>query len=76
MLPIAYNSGPGTLQMWLKNNHDYKDDPLLFIATIPYRETRTFVKKVLANYWIYQQLLGEKNTSADMIINNEWPKVE
>lgn len=74
MLPVAYNSGPGTLKMWLENM-SFKDDPLLFIETIPYKETRTFVKKVLANYWIYQQLLGEENTTAEDIIEGNWPKL-
>jgi len=74
LLPVAYNSGPGTLKMWLENMNIGRD-PLLFIETIPYEETRTFVKKVLANYWIYQELLGEKNTSAEQIIEGKWPKL-
>lgn len=75
MLPVAYNSGPGTLRMWLENM-SFEDDPLLFIETIPYKETRVFVKKVLANYWIYQKLLGEENTSAREIIQGKWPQLK
>jgi soluble lytic murein transglycosylase-like protein len=75
MLPVAYNSGPGSLRMWLENMH-FEDDPLLFIESIPYKETRVFVKKVLANYWIYQKLLGEENTSAREIIQGKWPQLK
>ena len=57
----AYNAGPGRLGRWLKESEvDYQSDPLLFIESIPVRETRQYVQKVLANYWLYQlRLHGE-----------------
>jgi soluble lytic murein transglycosylase len=33
-------------------------DPLLYIESIPYWETRGYVPIVLRNYWIYEQKAG------------------
>ena len=33
--------------------------PLEFMESIPYKETRNYVKKVLRNYVIYKTLYGE-----------------
>ena len=48
----SYNAGPGAVSKW----KDYGDD-YIFIELIPYRETRKYVKKVLYNYYVYQDLL-------------------
>jgi len=41
---IAYNAGEGTLRRWL-NNPELVEDGILI--TIPYRETRDYVRKIL-----------------------------
>ncbi len=71
-LVIAYNGGPGNLQKWLKEV-EYRGDPLLFIESIPSRETRGYVERVVANYWIYQDRLGEAKTTLDQTARGEWP---
>lgn len=48
----AYNAGPGNLAKWKKNTR-YGNDPLLFIEAIPSSETRIYIERVTANYWIY-----------------------
>ena len=56
LLAVAYNRGsgdPATLQKLLDH-----DDPLLAVVSISKTETRTFIKNVLANYWIYRARLG------------------
>ena len=58
----AYNSGPGNLYRWQKQV-DYQSDSLLFIESIPARETRVFVEQVLANYWIYRLRLNQPTPS-------------
>ena len=55
----SYNAGPGAVRGW----KDYGDD-FLFIETIPYDETRNFVKKVLLYYYIYSEKLS-RLTSPD-----------
>ena len=57
---ISYNAGPHNLKKWLKR-FSRLDDPDVFIESIPYPETRKYVKKVLRNYGIYQFLYPKKN---------------
>lgn len=71
-LVVAYNGGPGNLQKWLKEV-EHRGDPLLFIESIPSRETRGYVERVVANYWIYQDRLGEPKTTLDQVARGEWP---
>ena len=52
-LAAAYNGGPGNLQKWKKETN-YLNDPLFFMESIPSRETRWFIEKILTKYWIYQ----------------------
>ncbi len=68
----AYNSGPGNLSRWQKKI-DYQSDPLLFIESIPARETRTFVERVLANYWIYREHFKQETPSLHALASGKWP---
>ncbi len=49
----AYNAGPGAVERWKAEVRD-QGDPLLFIESVPYYETRAYVNVVLRNYWMYQ----------------------
>lgn len=69
---VAYNSGPGNLYK-LKKRMKYNDDPLLFIESIPFRETRAFVERIMANYWIYRTLMNQDVLSLDSLIEGCWP---
>ena len=40
---------------------------------MPARETRQYVQRVMASYWIYQQRLGEPTTSLDAVASGRWP---
>jgi peptidoglycan lytic transglycosylase len=56
----AYNAGPRRAQRWL----DAKPlEGAIYVETIPYGETRRYVKKVMANSVIYAALLGEPRIS-------------
>jgi len=55
----AYNAGPNRVKKWL-NNSNGKLDAVAFIESIPFNETRNYVKSVLVYDHIYQQILGEK----------------
>ena len=68
----AYNGGPGNLKKW-RSKTDYQDDPLLFIESLPVRETREFVEQVLTNLWIYRHRLGQPMASLDAVAAGEWP---
>jgi len=70
-LAIAYNAGPGRLARWQKKVNT--KDPLLFIESIPAKETRMFVEKVVANYWIYRLRLGQKTPSLASVVSGKPP---
>ena len=69
----GYNGGPGNVKRW-DNSLNASADPLLYIASIPLNETRDFVQRVLANYWMYQIRLGQPTPSLDQIAAHEWPR--
>ncbi len=57
----AYNSGPGTI---IKTSAKMPQaDSLLIFESMPGGQTREFVQKVVANYWIYRQLFGQDSPS-------------
>jgi soluble lytic murein transglycosylase-like protein len=71
-LTTAYNGGPGNLNKW-EQHIKAGDDPLLFIESLPSRETRLFIERVLANLWIYRQRLNQPSPSLDLIAAGERP---
>ena len=72
LLAAAWNGGPGNLNKW-RREIKHLDDPLFFIESIPSRETRNFIERVLANLWIYRDRLGQPMPSLDAIAAGEWP---
>lgn len=71
----AYNAGPGNLRKW-ERSLAHGDDPLLFIESLPSRETRAFVERILTNLWIYRDRLGQNSPSLDDIVAGRWPRYE
>ena len=69
----AYNAGPAPLDRWNTNAAAGKD-PLLYIESIPYWETRGYVTIVLRNYWMYQQQAGEQTVSRSALVQGMWPR--
>jgi soluble lytic murein transglycosylase-like protein len=73
-LIAAYNAGPGSVQNWqaaARNIHD----PLLYIESIPYPETRNYVMQVMAHRWVYQTFMGQESDSLAALSQGQWPKV-
>ena len=71
-LTAAYNGGPGNLKKW-QSEINHLDDPLFFMESIPSRETRWFIEKVLTKYWIYQLKKGVNSKSLALIANGKNP---
>lgn len=69
-LAAAYNAGPGRVAEWKKEG---VNDPLLFLETLPYAETRNYVTQVMTSYWIYAKLLGSDTASIARVANAKWP---
>lgn len=68
----AYNAGPGNMQKWVKSTN-FQDDPLLYIESIPARETRLYIERVLSNMWIYRMRMGQETPTLDFVASGEWP---
>jgi soluble lytic murein transglycosylase-like protein len=73
MMAAAYNGGPGNLGKWKRRIEHLTEDPLLFIESIPSRETRDFVERVLSNLWMYRERLGQRAPSLDAIAAGKRP---
>lgn len=73
-LAASYNAGPGNLGKWKRQLEGMDEDPLLFIETIPARETRLFIERVMANLWVYRAALGQQAPSLDDLAYNDWPR--
>jgi soluble lytic murein transglycosylase-like protein len=71
-LTTAYNAGPGNLRNW-ERKINYRQDPLLFIESLPSRETRLFIERVLTNLWLYRDRLGQPSPSKDDVVSGTWP---
>ena len=69
----AYNAGPVPIAEWNTRAID-KGDPLLYIESIPYWETRGYVPIVLRNYWIYEQKAGKGSPSREALAQGMWPR--
>ena len=70
----AYNAGPVPVTEW---NAIVKDggDPLLYIESIPYWETRGYVTTVMRNYWMYEGKDGRlQSPSRVALAEGKWPK--
>ncbi len=61
----AYNGGPGTLMRTQQSVGD--GDALMLIESLPAAETRDYVEKVVAAYWVYRRMFGESARSIDTI---------
>lgn len=69
----AYNAGPTPVAAWNAASRD-GGDPLLYIESIPYWETRGYVAIVLRNYWMYERNAGQPSTSRAALAQGLWPK--
>jgi TolA-binding protein len=47
----GYNAGPHRVSRWKK--FKFSDDIDFFVENIEYSQTRTYVRRVMLNYWIY-----------------------
>jgi soluble lytic murein transglycosylase len=71
LMAVAYNAGAGNLQKW-KSAPKAMDDPLLFMETMPSKETRQFVKRIMAAYWIYQERLDQDTPTLKALAAGGW----
>ncbi len=68
----AYNAGPGNAARWMVTKAG-KDDPLLFVESIPVAETRAYVRRLMEYQWMYRRRFGEDARSLDETARGQWP---
>jgi soluble lytic murein transglycosylase-like protein len=69
----AYNAGLTPVGRW---NYEIRDqnDPLLWMESIPYWETRGYVAIVMRNYWMYERAAGVPSPSRRALAQGRWPE--
>lgn len=67
----AYNAGPVPVDRW--NSINDKGDPLLWIESLPYWETRYYVPAVMRNMWVYEGMVGTPQTTLTAVAQHKWP---
>lgn len=68
----AYNAGLSPVTRWNTEIRD-QGDPLLWVESIPYWETRGYVNIVLRNYWMYERQAGGISESRAALAQGMWP---
>jgi soluble lytic murein transglycosylase-like protein len=71
-LLASYNAGLGSFASWAGQVQAH-GDPLLFIESIPIRETRNYVQRALVYTWIYAARLGLPAASLDALAADQFP---
>ena len=69
----AYNAGPTPVSRWNSEVRD-QGDPLLWMESIPYWETRSYVAIVMRNYWMYLRQTNGAAPSRAALAQNAWPE--
>lgn len=67
----AYNAGPMPVRRW--NAINDKGDPLLWIESLSYWETRFYVSAVLRNYFVYHAQAGSTPAALKDLVEHRWP---
>jgi soluble lytic murein transglycosylase-like protein len=68
----AYNAGLTPITRWNSEVRD-QGDPLLWIESLPYWETRGYVNIVMRNYWMYERQAGGQSESRMALVQGLWP---
>ena len=69
----AYNAGLSPVDRWNTEIND-QNDPLLWMESIPYWETRGYVAIVMRNYWMYERAAGTPSPSRRALAQGLWPQ--
>ncbi|MBV9882561.1 MAG: lytic transglycosylase domain-containing protein [Sphingomonadaceae bacterium] len=68
----SYNAGPAPVAEW--NTRYDQSDPLFYIESLPYWETRGYVPIILRNYWIYESRDADRSPSRRALAQGLWPR--
>ncbi len=63
LVSAAYNAGPEAAASWISRNGNSAERDV-FVESIPFSETRGYVKKVMRNYFEYKRIYGRSAQKA------------
>ena len=66
----AYNAGPRRVNIWIKDYGDPRTgaiDPIDWLESIPYSETRNYVQRVMENLEVYRARLNGNQTQLRLV---------
>jgi soluble lytic murein transglycosylase-like protein len=69
----AYNAGPTPIARWNSEIRD-NNDPLLYMESIPYGETRGYVTTIMRNFWIYEQQGEQRSDTLRDMAQHKWAR--
>lgn len=69
----AWNAGPTHARNWLKDPWRLADDPIFWVESIPFKETRLYVKDVITYLWQYRKRIGQTATSLQDVAQGKIP---
>jgi soluble lytic murein transglycosylase len=73
LFSVAYNHGPTAMARWQASRPEANDDPLLFLESVPWQQSRVYTLRVLTNYWIYRMRLSQPTPDLDALAGGQWP---
>ena len=56
---VGYNAGPRRANQW--QNTIRVSDPAIWVEAVPFTETRNYIKKILVNFIIYENILNSEH---------------
>ncbi|HZG44728.1 MAG TPA: lytic transglycosylase domain-containing protein, partial [Allosphingosinicella sp.] len=69
----AYNAGPVPAARWTAEGTG-NGDPLLYIESLSYWETRGYIPIILRNYWMYEHQPANVSTTRRALTQGMWPR--
>ena len=69
MAIAGYNAGPHRVSRWIREFGDPRDpstDPIDWVESIPFTETRNYVQRVMENLQVYRHLLDGADLTASL----------
>jgi hypothetical protein len=71
----SYNWGPDRVVRYYQATQQRNmTDPLLFIEAMPVKETRDYIRKVMATYWVYRARFNKPLTAMVELAVGRWPR--
>lgn len=65
LMAAAYNAGPRQVNRWLNNRSSQQMD--IWIETLPWYETRNYLKNIISFYAVYQYRMNKKTDLSDFM---------